>query len=197
MIKRRPVRRVGADHRDGGWRRGQDGGMDIADLLVDAFGRVRESVHGAVDGLTGEQLTARLDSEANSIAWLVWHLTRVQDDHVAAVAGFEQAYTSRGWAQRFGLPFEAAAIGYGQNSADVAAVRMSDPALLVDYYEDVHQQTLQYVRGLTAADLDRVVDEAWDPPVTLGVRLVSVIDDDLEHAGQAAFVRGVLLRRVG
>lgn len=171
--------------------------MDIADLLVDAFGRVRESVHGAVDGLTGEQLTARLDPEANSIAWLVWHLTRVQDDHVAAVAGFEQAYTSRGWAQRFGLPFEAADIGYGQNSADVAAVRVRDPTLLVDYYEDVHQQTLTYVRGLTAADLDRVVDEAWDPPVTLGVRLVSVIDDDLEHAGQAAFVRGVLERRRG
>jgi hypothetical protein len=171
--------------------------MDIADLLVDAFGRVRESVHGAVDGLTGEQLTERLDPEANSIAWLVWHLTRVQDDHVAAVAGFEQAYTSRGWAQRFGLPFEAAEIGYGQNSAEVAAVRVSDPALLVDYYEDVHQQTLKYVRGLTAADLDRVVDEAWDPPVTLGVRLVSVIDDDLEHAGQAAFVRGVLERRRG
>ena len=171
--------------------------MDIADLLVDAFGRVRESVHGAVDGLTGEQLTARLDPEANSIAWLVWHLARVQDDHVAAVAGIEQAYTAHGWAQRFGLPFGAAAIGYGQSSADVATVRVSDPALLLDYYEDVHQQTLQYVRGLTAADLDRVVDEAWDPPVTLGVRLVSVIDDDLEHAGQAAFVRGVLERRVG
>ena len=171
--------------------------MDIADLLVDAFGRVRESVHGAVDGLTGEQLNARLDPDANSIAWLVWHLARVQDDHVAAVAGIEQAYTSRGWAQRFGLPFDAAEIGYGQSSADVGAVRVSDPALLLDYYEDVHQQTLQYVRGLTAADLDRVVDEAWDPPVTLGVRLVSVVDDDLEHAGQAAFVRGVLERRRG
>ena len=171
--------------------------MDIADLLVDAFGRVRESVHGAVDGLAGEQLTARLDPEANSIAWLVWHLTRVQDDHVAAVAGIEQAYTARGWAQRFGLPFAAAAIGYGQSSAEVAAVRVDDPQLLLDYYEDVHRQTLQYVRGLTAADLDRVVDERWDPPVTLGVRLVSVIDDDLEHAGQAAFVRGVLERRRG
>jgi hypothetical protein len=196
MIGTRPVRRVGVDHRDGGWRRGQDGGMDIADLLVDAFGRVRESVHGAVDGLTGEQLNARLDPEANSIAWLVWHLTRVQDDHVAAVAGIEQVYTAKGWAKRFDFPFDDAAIGYGQSSADVAAVR-ADPALLLDYYEDVHRQTLEYVRGLTPADLDRVVDERWDPPVTLGVRLVSVVDDDLEHAGQAAFVRGVLERRRG
>ena len=177
----------------GGW---QADGMDIADLLVDAFGRVRESVHGAVTGLTEAQLAARLDPEANSIAWLVWHLTRVQDDHVAAVAGLEQVYTAKGWAKRFDFPFDDAAIGYGQSSADVADVR-ADPALLLDYYEDVHRQTLEYVRGLTQADLDRVVDERWDPPVTLGVRLVSVVDDDLEHAGQAAFVRGVLERRRG
>jgi hypothetical protein len=171
--------------------------MDIADLLVDGFGRVRESVRGATSGLTEEQLTARLDPGANSIAWLVWHLTRVQDDHVCAVAGVEQAYTARGWAKKFGFPFDDAEIGYGQSSNDVAAVRVADPALLVDYYEDVHRQTLEYVRGLTPADLDRVVDEAWDPPVTLGVRLVSVMDDDIQHAGQAAFVRGVLERRRG
>ena len=171
--------------------------MEIADVLVDAFGRVREAVLGAVEGLTEEQLVARLDPDANSIAWLVWHLTRVQDDHVAAVAGVEQAYTSRGWAQRFGFPFDDAAIGYGHSSANVAAVRVADPALLVGYHEDVHRATVRYVRGLTGADLDRVVDESWDPPVTLGVRLVSVIDDALEHAGQAAFVRGVLERRRG
>ncbi|MBV9922155.1 MAG: DUF664 domain-containing protein [Pseudonocardia sp.] len=169
--------------------------MEIADLLLDAFDRVRESVLGVVDGLSEEQLTARLDPDANSIAWLVWHLTRVQDDHVSDVAGVDQAYTAKGWAKRFAFPFDDAAIGYGQSSSDVAAVRVSDPSLLVGYYEDVHQQTLRYVRGLTAADLDRVVDERWDPPVTLGVRLVSVVDDDIQHAGQAAFVRGVLRRR--
>jgi hypothetical protein len=168
--------------------------MDIADLLVDAFGRVRESVHGAVSGLSEEQLAARLDPGANSIAWLVWHLTRVQDDHVCAVAGVEQAYAAKGWAKRFDFPFDDAAIGYGHSSADVAAVRVADPALLLDYYEDVHRQTLEYVRGLTAADLDRVVDERWDPPVTLGVRLVSIADDDIQHAGQAAYVRGLLGR---
>jgi uncharacterized damage-inducible protein DinB len=169
--------------------------MEIADLLVDAFDRVRGAVLDAVEGLTEEELTARLDPDANSIAWLVWHLTRVEDDHVANVAGIEQAYTAKGWAQRFGFPFDASSIGYGHSSADVAAVRVADPALLTGYYEAVHQQILQYVRGLTAPDLDRVVDEAWDPPVTLGVRLVSVINDDLQHAGQAAYVRGIIKRR--
>ena len=167
--------------------------MTSAELLLDAFGRIRGAVHGVVRGLTPVQLTARLDDDANSIAWLVWHLTRIQDDHVADVAQREQMWTSAGWAARFGLSFDPADTGYGHRSGDVAAVRVSGD-LLVGYYDAVHEQTIAYVGRLTDSDLDRIVDERWDPPVTLGVRLVSVIDDDLEHIGQAAFVRGVLLR---
>ena len=54
--------------------------------------------------------------------------------------------------------------------------------------------TAAFVAGLGEADLDRVVDTRWDPPVTLGVRLVSVVSDSLQHAGQASFVRGLLQR---
>jgi uncharacterized damage-inducible protein DinB len=168
--------------------------MTIADVLTDAFGRVREEVHAAVDGLTEDQLAYRVDGSANSIAWLVWHLTRIQDDHVCGAAGTEQAWTSDGWAKRFSLPFGDGATGYGDTSEDVAVVRAS-AELLTAYYDAVHEQTLRYVAGLTDADLPRIVDEGWDPPVTLGVRLMSVISDDLEHAGQAAFVRGILMRR--
>jgi uncharacterized damage-inducible protein DinB len=166
-----------------------------AELLTDAYGRIREEVQGAVDGLTPEQLAYRVDGTANSIAWLVWHLTRVQDDHIADVAGFEQVYTAQGWAERFGFPFPPSAIGYGHSSADVDAVRVDSPDLLINYHEAVHAQTLRFLEGLKEEELGRVVDERWDPPVTLGVRLVSVVSDDLQHVGQAAFLRGVLERR--
>lgn len=166
-----------------------------AELLVDGFSRVHGLVHRVVDGQSEERLTARLDPDANSIAWLVWHLTRVQDDHVADVAGTDQVWTSGGWAERFGLPFEPAAIGYGQSSDEVAKVRGVPAELLAGYHDAVHAATVAYVQKLTDADLDRVVDTSWDPPVTLAVRLVSVISDDLQHVGQAAFVRGVLDRR--
>lgn len=169
--------------------------MNTAEILADAFGRVRESVHGAVRGLSADALNLRLDDDANSIAWLVWHLTRVQDDHVADVAGREQAWTADGWRDRFALDLPAGDTGYGHGSAQVAAVRVDDPELLIGYHDAVCERTLSYVRGLTDADLDRVVDEHWDPPVTLGVRLVSVIDDDMEHVGQAAFARGIAERR--
>ena len=78
--------------------------MDVAALLTDAFSRIGEEVHAAVEGLSEEQLAFRVDADANSIGWLVWHLSRVQDDHVAGVAGFEQVWTAQGWAERFGLP---------------------------------------------------------------------------------------------
>ena len=168
--------------------------MTSAELLIDAFDRIRDEVREVVRGLTADELAYRVDEDANSIAWLVWHLTRVQDDHVAEVAGTEQVWTSAGWAERFGLPFEPGATGYGHGAADVAKVR-ADAELLVGYYEATHERTLAYVATLSDEDLPRVVDRNWDPPVTLGVRLVSVVSDDLQHVGQAAFLRGLLERR--
>ncbi|TSE01016.1 DinB family protein [Skermania sp. ID1734] len=168
--------------------------MDHVAVLTDAFGRVRDEVHAVLDGLPEAALTYRIDGDANTIAWLVWHLTRVQDDHVCDVAGRQQAWTEGGWSERFALPFSAEAIGYGQSSQEVAQVR-ADADLLRGYYDAVHDRTLDYLRTVTAEDLDRVVDRRWDPPVTLGVRLVSVISDDLQHVGQAAFVRGVFERQ--
>lgn len=169
--------------------------MNVTDILTDGYTRIRETVHAAVEGLDPDTLHARLDDDANSIAWLVWHLTRVQDDHIADAAGTEQLWTAQDWAGRFGLPLPAGATGYGQSSKEVAAVRVGSADLLLGYYDAVHENTLGYLRGLDGHALGRVVDEAWDPPVTLGVRLVSVLSDDLQHAGQAAFVRGVLERR--
>lgn len=169
--------------------------MTSADLLVDAFGRIKENVHGAVADLTAAELAARLDPGANSIAWLIWHLTRVQDDHIADVAGTEQVWTSGGWAGRFDLPFDDAATGYGDGPDAVAALDGVSVESLLGYHDAVHEHTVGYVRGLTDADLPRIVDTRWDPPVTLAVRLISVVDDDIQHSGQAAFIRGVLLRR--
>jgi|SRR5580698_1479377 len=166
--------------------------MTSAELLTDAFGRVREVIHEAVDGLTVEQLAFRVDPDANSIAWLCWHLSRVQDDHLAGAFGLTQVWEQ--YSDRFGLPFATPEIGYGQNSKEVAEVR-APAELLTEYYDAVHERTLRLVAGITDSDLSRIVDARWDPPVTLSVRLVSVISDCLQHAGQAAFVRGILLRR--
>ncbi len=168
--------------------------MTPADLLRDAFGRLPDIVHAAVDGLADDDLALRLDPDANSAAWLVWHLARVQDDHVAGAFRTDELWEADGWRERFALPDEVTGIGYGHTSEQVGAVRAS-AEVLTGYYDAVNAQTVQLVSTVTADDLDRVVDPEWDPPVTLGVRLVSVLQDVLEHAGQAALLRGVLERR--
>jgi hypothetical protein len=164
--------------------------MDAKELLIDQFDRIRELVTGVVDGLDADTLNDRPGDTGNPIGWLVWHLTRVQDDHVAGVAGTEQRWSE--WQERFGLPFGDDTVGYGMNSAQVDQVRVTDPALLVGYHQAVHEDTLRYLDGVDADELDRVVDDNWDPPVTAGVRLVSVVGDCLQHLGQAAYVKGLL-----
>jgi hypothetical protein len=167
--------------------------MASTDLLIDAFERIRDAVHPAVNGLSADDLAFRLDDESNSIAWLVWHLTRIQDDHVAGLDGGEQVWIADGWADRFDLGLDPSDTGYGHGPEDVAAVR-ADADLLLGYFERVHERTLRVVGALTETDLARVIDPSWDPPVTVSIRLVSVIADDLQHVGQAAYVRGVLQR---
>lgn len=168
--------------------------MDVAALLLELYGRVPPLAAAAVDGLDTTALTARPAPGANPIGWLVWHLTRVQDHHVAEVTGDAQIWVGGEWAARFGLDPDPSNTGYGHDDDDVAAVRPEGPGLLVDYLDVVHRRTTAMLAGLGAGDLDRVVDRRWDPPVTLGVRLLSIADDCLQHAGQAAYARGVLGR---
>lgn len=167
--------------------------MDISELLIDAFGRIHDATHRVVEGAPRPVLTYRADPDANSVAWLVWHLSRIQDDHVADVAGTRQRWLADDWHERFDLPFPPDATGYGHASDEVARVDV-DGSLLLGYFDEVHDATIRFLGGLEPRDLDRVVDERWDPPVSLGVRLVSVVDDDLEHAGQAAYARGIAER---
>ncbi|MFC5929239.1 DUF664 domain-containing protein [Cryobacterium melibiosiphilum] len=167
--------------------------MTATDLLLEAFGRLHDLVRGAVTDASIDTLTYRTDADANTIAWLVWHLSRVQDDHLAELAGTEQAWTRDGWAARFALPFDDDATGYGQTPDDVFAVR-PDAELLAGYYDAVNADSLGYLATLTDTDLEEVIDRRWTPPVTRAARLVSVLGDVMQHAGQASFVRGIAER---
>ena len=166
--------------------------MDIAGLLDELYGRIPPLARGAVDGLDADALVTPPAAGTNTIAWLVWHSARVQDHHVGEVMESDQVWQGGNWAERFGLDPDPQNTGYGHTPADVARVRPVDAAALVDYLDAVQARTVDWLRGLGADDLDRIVDHRWDPPVTLGVRLVSVLSDDLQHVGQAAYVRGLL-----
>ncbi|SCF28903.1 Uncharacterized damage-inducible protein DinB (forms a four-helix bundle) [Micromonospora viridifaciens] len=168
--------------------------MDVNDLLTDAYDRLPELVESAVTGLSPEQLRQAPAPGANPVGWLVWHLTRIQDHHVADLLGEEQLWVTGDWAGRLGLTADPGDTGFGHGPEQVAAVRPESGQVLLDYHRAVLDRTRAYLRGLRPADLDQVVDPNWDPPVTLGVRLLSVLADGLQHAGQAGYVRGLIQR---
>ncbi|MFC7550865.1 DinB family protein [Plantactinospora sp. GCM10030261] len=168
--------------------------MEARDLLLEVFDRLPGLVREAVRTLSAEQLRQPPGPGANTVGWLVWHLTRVQDSHVAEVLDAEQVWLTSDWADAFGRTADPADTGFGHSAAEVAALAPRDADALVGYHEAVAARTRDFLAGLTPADLDRVVDENWDPPVTLGVRLASVADDDLQHVGQAAYARGLIER---
>lgn len=166
--------------------------MNVAELLLELYGRVPPLAREAVEGLDAEALRARPVPGANPVGWLVWHLTRVQDHHISQAAGREQVWVAGDVAARFGLDPDPENHGYGHTPEQVDAVRPAGPETLIAYLDAVEIRTNEFLRGLTDADLDRIVDDSYDPPVTLGVRLVSVADDCLQHVGQASYARGLL-----
>ncbi len=169
--------------------------MEPSDLLTDAFARVRGDVLRIVEGLSAEALAYRADPEANPIAWLICHAIRVEDDHISELAGSEQAWIVDGWQRRFDLPLASGDTGFGHSPEQVAAVRIDDSQLLVAYNEAVAARTAAYLQTVDATELERIIDDRWDPPVSVGVRLVSVLHDTFSHLGQAAYVRGMIERR--
>ena len=168
--------------------------MQTRDVLSDAYGRIQEIVHRSADGLDAEGLAFRPEADANSIAWLVWHLTRIQDHHLSEIAGRDQAWTADGWAVRLGMTADPDETGFGHTSEQVAAVRPAGPQDVLAYHDAVAARTQQYLSTVDAEELDRVIDRSYHPPVTVGVRLVSVISDNLQHAGQAQYLRGIVER---
>ena len=171
--------------------------MHTLDLVQDSLGRVHELIPAVLDGLTGDDLLWRPDPEANSIGWLIWHLTRIEDDHLARLGGVAQAWTDDGWYQRFGLPYLKSVHGFRMTPVEVGAFNVTQTALLNGYSAATWEKTKAVLASLPDERLDEVIDPRYTPPVTVGVRLVSVMVETAQHIGQAGYIRGLRERTMG
>lgn len=161
-------------------------------ILVELFERIDGHVESVLDGIDDALLNTPPAPGTNPVGWLVWHLTRVQDSHIAELVDDDQIWVTGGWAERFGVAADPHNSGYGHSPEEVAAIQPDGVGALLGYYDAVATRTRAFLDELGPEDLDRIVDERWDPPVTMLVRLVSIADDDIQHAGQAAYARGLL-----
>ena len=167
--------------------------MDWKGLLIDGYGRISEVLERSLRGLNEDDLKWQPHTDTNSIGWLAWHLTRVQDDHISSLAGDEQLWTKDGWHAKFNRPPDPKDRGFSHTPEQVAAFEPSDVETLLAYHGAVLEQSKRYFLTLSDDDLDRELNEPqYQPLPTVGVRLISVLADNLQHAGQAAYVRGLL-----
>ena len=160
-------------------------------VIEDSLGRVDETLTATLEGLDLDDLARRPGPDANPVGWLAWHLTRVLDGHLADLVDAPQVWEE--WRERLDLPYDADATGYGHSSDEVGAFR-ADAASLTGYWSATWARTREILRQLAGDDAVRVVDDSWDPPVTLSSRLVSVINDTTQHVGQMGYARGLLGR---
>lgn len=176
----------------------QEADAVLVALLRDGFGRVRDGVAALLEK-SGEQLLQyRPGTRANHIGWLIWHISRVQDDHFVHLARalwpgetFEQRWSGAGFSTRFDLPYAAGDTGYGHDSNQVAAFGMFDGALLGAYHEAVHESCHVILGRLEISDLQTIIDHRWNPPVNTAVRLMSILEDTTKHLGQAEYIAGL------
>ncbi len=166
--------------------------MESAGLVLDALGRVREMVRGALKDLSPQEL---LSPPKPHIAWLVWHLSRVQDVNVSGLMERPQLWTADGWHARFNMPPDPKDYGSGHRhtATQVDAFTVTDKQLLLDYLDAVFARTTAYLSTVTNDDLNRVLNEPqYQPRPTLGIRLASVINCNTRHAGQIEYLRGLV-----
>jgi hypothetical protein len=166
--------------------------MEAANLVLDALERVRGMVRDALRDLSPEEL---LSPPKPHIAWLVWHLSRVQDANFSGLMNKPQLWIADGWHARFGMPPEPRDYGSGhrQTRAQVDAFTCADKDLLLVYLDAVFARTEQYLSTITNEDLNRVLNEPqYDPLPTLSVRFASVINCNTRHAGQIEYLRGLI-----
>jgi len=166
--------------------------MESARLVLDALGRVRDMVRDTLKDLSSEEL---LVPPKPHIAWLVWHLSRVQDANFSGLMKRPQLWIADGWHARFDMPPDPKDYGSGHRHtpAQVDAFTVTDKQLLLDYIDTVFARTKSYLSTVTNADLNRVLDEPqYQPRPTLSIRLTSVINCNTRHAGQIEYLRGLI-----
>ncbi len=167
--------------------------IEWQELLKDGYGRILQVLEKALGGLSQDDLNQQPHPDCNSMGWIAWHLTRVQDSQIADLMGEKQLWVKDGWYTKFKRASDPADIGFGHSSEDVAAFKPPDIETLLEYHRAILERSKRYIDTLSARELHRELNEPWFQPLpTVGVRLVSIMSDGLQHAGQVAYLRGLL-----
>ena len=163
--------------------------VDLNQFIIALLEASYRSITQATAGLTDEQLSYQPTAETNSIAWLVWHLSRWRDAISATICGEPQVWVCEGWAARYGMPGERT--GMGDTPAQVTAFRV-ERAVLFGYVDTAHRVTVERVATLTPTQLVQPIVSHTGEKRPAWRALAGVCSDSAQHSGQIAYLRGLL-----
>jgi len=164
--------------------------MTATSILEDCFTRIHDSVHRILDDLTDEELHGEPHP---SIGWLAWRLTRVEDSNVTRLWTREQLWIGEGWADRFGMPPLPADFGRSMMHTREQVREFSASKELIFAYQDAaYAMVMEYLKATPPEEFDRELDEPqYNPRPTVGVRLISLVENGMQNTGQMGYLKGV------
>ena len=164
--------------------------MDWQQVVIKEFDRLSQLLDKAIDGLTEEELNWQPNPDCNNMGWLVWHLSRGQDKAVWEITGEEQLWVKDRWYDKFNRQPDPDNSGFSHSSEDIAGFKSPDYKTLLGYYHAVQERSKNTFNSLSSNDLDNKIDNPFH--ATTGIRIAAILYDNLQHAGQVAYLRGLL-----
>jgi len=166
--------------------------MTWQDVLIDGYKRIPGSVEHVAKGLKQADLDWRPAKDANSIGWTLWHATRGEDAQISDLMGEKQLWIADGWHKKFDRPADPGDTGFGHKPKQLAAFKSPPASVLIGYQKAVTKRSIKYLKSLKSSDLARELNEPWFQPLpTVGVRLMSILEDSVLHGGEASYIRGL------
>ncbi len=164
--------------------------MKATELITLSLKENEEYVNDAIKKLSQDELAWRTKPHSNSIAFLMWHLARVEDLWINRILkGGKEIYEAEGWYKKYKTEIQDNGAFFDE--AKLKAWPVPTLKLLKEYAAAVRQTTLAYLKTLNEKDLDEPRDFTWMKG-TNGTALSHLISEIGEHSGQIGYIKGIM-----
>ena len=165
--------------------------MSVKEFIREAMQLTRKDLLDNIRDLTAEELAWRPAPHSNSIGFLAWHITRVEDGWIQRpIQRKLHLWVADKWAERFGMPEEQRDMGYGYTVEQLQAFKTPSLELLLGYSQAVRDATLAFLDTWDPASDAIEVRAPWGT-MTVATTFQQLIWELNQHGGQIAYVKGI------
>jgi uncharacterized damage-inducible protein DinB len=163
--------------------------MEVKEILIHTLEHSQRYINTTLDGLTQEEFGWSPNAECNSIAFIFWHIARVEDIIMnTIVQSGKEIYDTEGWQKKLGTP--AKDIGYHYTLEQLHAWPVPKLEVLQKYANAVRKKTLALIKSMPAEKLSEMPKNDLLPG-SIGHILSFMGIEIALHAGQMAYLRGM------